>query len=94
MDDSSSDESFYITQSSTRSESSRRDIDDCSFETTTLLDTDRFHQDLPPRYSDRFDQDIPPRYSDRFHQDSCFVQMTDFKVYRLWNMTAILYLPT
>ena len=82
MDDSSSDESFYITQSLTRSESSRRDIDECSFETTTLLDTDRFHQDLPPRYSDRF------------HQDSCFVQMTDFKVYRLWNMTAILYLPT
>ena len=34
MDDSSSDKSFYITQSSTRSESSRRDIDDCSFETT------------------------------------------------------------
>ena len=29
-----------------------------------------------------------------YHQDSCFVQMTDFKVYRLWNMTAILYLPT
>ena len=40
MDDSSSDESFYITQSSTRSESSRRDIDDCSFETATLLDTE------------------------------------------------------
>ena len=40
MDDSSSDESFYITQSSTRSESSRRDIDDWSFETTTLLETE------------------------------------------------------
>ena len=40
MDDSSSDESFYITQSSTRSESLRRDIDDCSFEATTLLDTE------------------------------------------------------
>ena len=33
-------------------------------------------------------------YSDRFHHDSCLIQMTDFKVYRLWNMTAILYLPT
>ena len=40
MDDSSSDESLYITQSSTRSESSRRDIDDCSFETTSLLETE------------------------------------------------------
>ena len=41
MDDSSSDESFYITLSSTRSESLRRDIGDCSFKTTTLLDTGR-----------------------------------------------------
>ena len=38
MDDSSDDESFYITQSSTRRESVTTDIDDHWFETTTLFD--------------------------------------------------------
>ena len=89
MDDSSSDESFYITQCSTRLESSRGEIDDCSFETTTLLDTENTrHRVTETSKEIQLQWPWPPVIYLKVSQD--YISQTPVEIYEKTNGKACL----